>query len=181
MRLIQMLAGMAMLLGACAAPQPVFDTKYDPEQDFSAYRTFAWARDEPMDVTGLLGPTPQTAEKLLQSIRNNLESKGFSYLDDRAAADFWVQFTVGARDGVEIWNVPNSFDDGWWGRPFYGSRQVAEQYTEGELAIDIIDGARQVPVWHGSASRRLTREDLSNPDPDVQPVVDEVLSTFPPG
>ena len=65
MRLIQMLAGMAMLLGACAAPQPVFDTKYDPEQDFSAYRTFAWARDEPMDVTGLLGPTPQTAEKLL--------------------------------------------------------------------------------------------------------------------
>lgn len=180
MRLISMLAGLAMFLGACAQ-EPVFDSKYDPSQDFTAYQSFAWARDEPMDVTGLLGPTPRTAEKLLTAIRSSLEAKGFTYTDDRTGADFWVQFTVGSRDGVEVWNVPNSFDDRWWGRPYYGSQQVAQQYTEGELAIDIIDGIRQVPVWHGSASKRLSREDLSNPDPAVQPVVDEMLSTFPPG
>lgn len=180
MRLISIFVGLLMLVSACAQ-KPEIDANFDATQDFSAYQTFTWARDEPMDVFGLLGPTPRTAQKLVSGIRGNLEGKGFAYSDSRESADFLVQFTVGARDGVEVWRIPNSLDDRWWGRPYYGTRTVAKRYTEGKLAIDIIDRVRDVPVWHGFASKRLSPEELRNPDPDVQPAIDEVLSTFPPG
>lgn len=180
MRLISIIFALLFAVAACAQ-KPEVASNYDQTQDFAAYKTFAWARDEPMDVFGLLGPTPRTAGKLLSGIRANLETKGFAYSDDRSAADFLVQFTVGARDGVEVWRIPNSYDARvWWGRPYYGSRTVAKAYTEGKLAIDVIDTARQIPVWHGFASKRLSPEELRNPDPKVQPAIDEVLSTFPP-
>ncbi|MGD1925337.1 MAG: DUF4136 domain-containing protein [Paracoccaceae bacterium] len=180
MRLISIFFGMALFLSACAQ-EPVIEANYDASQDFGTYQTFAWARDEPMDVLGLLGPTPRTAEKLLTGIRSNLESKGFAYTQDRSAADFLVQFTVGARDGVEVWNVPNDLSNRvWWGRSVYGTQSVAQTYTEGQLAIDIVDSASQIPVWHGAASKRMTPEELNNPDPNVQTIIDDVLSSFPP-
>ncbi|MEM9058907.1 MAG: DUF4136 domain-containing protein [Pseudomonadota bacterium] len=169
-----------MLLVACA-DKPTFEANYDTSRDFGVYQTFAWARDEPMDVFGLLGPTPRTAAKLLDGIRSNLEGKGYTFLESRDGADFLVQFTIGARDGVEVWNVPSSLSGPWWGRGYYGTESLTERYTEGKLAIDIIDRVEALPVWHGFASKRLTPDELNNPDPNVQPVIDEILSTFPPG
>ncbi len=180
MRIVSILASLILLLTACAQ-KPEIASNSDPTQEFGGYKTFSWAKDDPMVVFGLLGPTPRTKDKLVSGIRENLEAKGFSFSEDRQNVDFLVQFTVGARDGAEIWNIPNEYNDRtWWGHPYYGTRAVVNRYTEGKLAIDVIDQVRQIPVWHGYASKRLSKEELNNPDPNVRPAIDEVLATFPP-
>jgi hypothetical protein len=54
------------------------------------------------------------------------------------------------------------------------------QYTEGQLAIDILDVADHRPIWHGSVARRVTQSDLGEPGPALEEAVQAIAAKFPP-
>ena len=189
----------SLSLAACATTAS-FNSDYDPEQDFSGYKTFSWAGDDPMTVFGDL-PIPATAEpKIERAIRAELESKGFTYVEDRTTADFAVSFTVGTRDEERVTQVPTSYyvnRTNWrWGRGYYpglypgiytspSTISETRTYTKGTLAIDIFDVERKSPVWHGAGVKTLGSAETSGGGEGLAPEnlragVAKILVDFPP-
>ena len=77
-----------------------------------------------------------------------------------------------------------------WGYDYYGvayprgfprTEVTTRNYAEGSLAIDIFDVASKSPVWHGSASKRLTRSELrGQSEESTRSAVQTILAGFPP-
>jgi len=190
---------LATALGACSTTGS-FTSDFDEEQDFSGYKTFAWAGESPMTTFGN-APIPPTAEpKISRQIKAELESKGYTYVADKEEADFAVSFSIGTRTGQEVTQTPTYFygnRTNWrWGRPYYPvyypraypqSVTVSEisTYTKGTLSIDIFDVERKSPVWHGAGVKTLSRSEargenvLSDPQ-KIREGVANILEDFPP-
>ena len=181
----------AISLTGCVTTPSVF-TDYDSSQSFDSYQSFSWISDEPMIVSGDRGPNPITAKRLRDAIVSTLERKGYQFVESPDEVDFVVSFTVGARDRIEIREreVIDYFGPHWrWGYDYFGvitprnfprTEVTSRQYAEGSLAIDIFDVDRKSPVWHGSASKRLSRSELEGRAEDTtQVAVETILADFP--
>ena len=183
---------LAALAVGCAASPAVF-TDHDSSQDFASYKSFAWISDSPMVVSGDRGPSPLVSERLRAAIVGTLQKKGYRFVDAAGDAEFVVSFTVGARDRIEIREreVVDYYGPHWrWGYDYFGvayprgfprTEVTSRQYTEGSLAIDVFDSERKSPVWHGSASKRLSRDQLRRESAEViDEAVATILAGFPP-
>ncbi|NQX94687.1 MAG: DUF4136 domain-containing protein [Erythrobacter sp.] len=189
----------SLSLAACATTASI-SSDYDPEQNFSGYRTFSWAGDHPMTVFGE-APIPPTAEpKIARAIKVELEAKGFNYTDDRASADFAVAFSVGTRSEERVTQVPTTFygnRTNWrWGRSYYpglyptlypqpATVSEVRVYNKGTLAIDIFDVERKSPVWHGAGVKTLGSAEMAGRGDGLEPEnlrasVARILMDFPP-
>ncbi|MEE4317563.1 DUF4136 domain-containing protein [Erythrobacter dokdonensis] len=185
-------AVLALSLSACSTTGRIV-TDFDREQNFAAYQTFAWADESPMAVFGGRIIPPTIEPRVARAIKAALEAKGYRYLDDVAKADFAVSFTIGTRDGTDIVETPDYFwanRTNWrWGLGYYPmllapvpmTRTEVREYTEGTLAIDIYDVQRRAPVWHGAATKTLSRAQLRGEPGDVEGAVNTILTGFPPG
>lgn len=182
----------SICLAGCAT-SPTVHTDFDPSQSFDGYKTFAWISDEPMILSSDLGPNPLVARRLKVAIRTTLEEKGFRFVSSASSADFVVAFTVGARDKMDVRSreVVDYYGTHWrWGYDYFDIRRpinfprtqvTTRQYTEGSLAIDIFDVERKSPVWHGSASKRLSSDEQKGRSAEsTREAVRIILSEFPP-
>jgi hypothetical protein len=71
---------------------------------------------------------------------------------------------------------------GTWGGYGVGvgmSTSDVTQNTEGSVRIDIIDASRNMLVWEGAVSGRVTDEVRQNPQPAIDQAVADILSRFP--
>lgn len=181
-----------MFVTSCASVPSVF-TDFDQSQSFDNYKKFSWISDTPMIVTGDQGPSSFVAARLQSAIKTALVQKGFSFVSERSDADFVVAYTVGARDKLDIREreVVDFYGPHWrWGYDYFGdirprgytrTEVTTRQYSEGSLAIDIFDRERKSPVWHGSASKRLSRDELKGESEEsTRMAVQTILAGFPP-
>ena len=186
------LFGMVFALFACATTPRVF-TDFDPQQDFTSYQNFAWISADPITVVGDQGPNALTAQRLKNNVEQAISAKGFK-LTDKADADFVVGLSVGARDKMEIREVEvvDYFGPHWrWGYDYFGvayhprgftrTESIQREYAEGTLSIDIFDNKLKSPVWHASASKKLTRAELRGESAEsTKLAVETMLANFPP-
>jgi hypothetical protein len=182
-------ATISLLLGACASGfQATYD--YDRSHDFSGHRYWAWISEHPMKI-GEIGsiPSPLIEPRIMSAIDGNLSRKGFERVDDPAAADFVVAFTIGSREKIKVDTYP-SYYGGYayprrWGGSYYGGGYSTEtrvsEYTKGMLAIDIFDASEKVPTWHGATEKSITSTDRKNVEETINAAVTAVLKGFPPG
>lgn len=173
-------------LGACGSTPPVVD--YDSSVDFGSYRTFAFISDHPlMRAPGSPAGSPLLEGRLMRITADNLQARGFVKVDNPEEADFVVGFTVGARDKIQVNSFPEPYRPyygAWrWGGPYYGgaTNVDVQQYTEGQLAIDVYDVPGRKPVWHSVATKRITDSMQRNPDETITAIVTDILMGFPPG
>ncbi|WP_251359754.1 DUF4136 domain-containing protein [Kangiella sp. TOML190] len=182
------LIGLSLLIG-CASVPDIY-TDQDPSQDFSSYKSFAWAHGEPAAVAGDYTISPLVLSRINTAIKNSLLAKGYRFNEELATADFAVAYTVGARDKIRVNSYPSSFYgyyDSWsWGYPYYPGPAYAAPVTEtrtstiiqGELAIDVYDVKTKRPVWHGRASQRITKKSEQEQQAAIDNVVVSILKSF---
>lgn len=179
--LLLLVTAVSLVAGCATTMQARSD--FDASQNFSGYRTFAWMDDEPMIAPP--GEADRVSalnrRRIVDAIESELASKGFQKIADRAAADFVVAYTVGARDRIDVQSYPTPYRGVWqWGWPYFGRDVDMRVYTEGTLAIDIFDGATHRPVWHGRATKRITAHDVEHAAEQIPPAVAAILKDFPP-
>jgi hypothetical protein len=183
MRTFLLLTTLIALIG-CASPQPTID--YDPSQNFSKYRTFAFINEHPLLLDeGLPGISPLLEGRLVQITENILTEQGYQRVAERGEADFVVSFTLGGRDKISVTNYPEhyrSYYNNWgWGGRYYGHSEVdVRQYTEGTLAVDFYDVEGRKPVWHGVSTRKITSKMRKNPGETVREILGQIYGRFPP-
>jgi hypothetical protein len=164
----------------CAGVQARSD--FDPNARFDAYHSFAWLGEAPGTLPGGAGSEgvdPLLARRIRESIESHLEARGYRKVDDPAAADFVVSFSLGKREKIQIQSGP-TLGGGYYGYGgwYAGSSVTATSYTEGTLSIDIFDGRSHLAVWHGWASKRVN--EATDRAALVDEVVGAILAKFPP-
>lgn len=176
-----------LLVGACLAAGCAglkSHSDYDPAIDFTQYEAFAWAeqaqivRSQQDDDSYI---SPLDLQRIRRAIESELVTKGFRQTTSAESADFLVSFTVGARERLSVDSYPVTYRNRWtrhW--PYYVGVVDAHTYTEGMLAIDILDVRARQPAWHGVARKRITDADSANSGPLIKEAVAAILREFPP-
>ena len=174
---------LAVVLGTAACATLRVGSDYDVRAPFGIYRTFTWLVRENYGTRN-----PLVVHRAREAILAALERKGYRYAADPAQAQFAVDFTIGARERLDVhaYAAPYAgpwygYGRGWWGYPYWGRGVDLHRYREGVLAIDIFDAKTHRPVWHGWARKPLGAQDLAHARGMIREAVDEVLARFPPG
>jgi len=172
-----------VLLGACTTVLPV-RTDFDREADFSGYQTYTWMGDNPLVLPD--GRSPEVSalnlSRIVTAIENELARKGYDKAAAGGSADFAVAITVGTRERIDVNSYPLIYRDNWRWRSHYWDEEIrTSTYEEGMLAIDIFDGGKRVPVWHGFTNKRITQSDMDDPTDAIREAVTAILARFPPG
>lgn len=181
----------ALMLAGCASGfEAIHD--YDPGNDFSGYETFAWVSEHPMKVgETAVSPSPLLEGRVMVAVESALGEKGYRLVPDLESADFALSFTVGSREKIKVDSYPSmsvgvgygAYPSHWrWGSAYYccATDTQVRQYTKGMLALDVFDVKHKRPVWHGVATKTITKSDRKAPQQTVIAAVAAILEGFPP-
>ena len=184
-----------LTLSACAsAIQSTVDVA--DQADFSNFQTYAWITDESLiarsDATSELG-YPLNEQRTRAAVERELARKGYRKVSG-TEADFVVSFTVGSRVRVQQYYNDYGYSYrgyhhgftrygysrfGYPGYGHYGSTASVYTFTEGSLVVDIFDNRSKEAIWHGSASKRLSRQDKDNATQLINQAIASLLIEFP--
>jgi hypothetical protein len=174
-----------LLLAACQSTQLQRD--FDPQRDFSAYRSWSWKEpalqyrpDDPRIKSDL------TEQRIRSAIADQLEQRGLRPLASGGQADVKVQawFVVEQRSQQYTTSSMGAWGNPWagvWGGPMISDTRTIH-YQVGTLQIDFYDAADGKLVWRGSAEQVL-RDDPGSPQERsnlFRDTVSKVLSQYPP-
>ncbi|WP_412970783.1 DUF4136 domain-containing protein [Glaciecola sp. MF2-115] len=180
-----MTLGAVLTLTACAV-EPALMVNTESKQAVQNYTTFSWVKDDPMFINGDFQPSQEISATLMESIKAELETKGYRFTEERTNADLVVLFSVGANEKIEFKKHPNYFSENARWMSNFQDGDVGE-VTEVKvllagIAIDIFDREKREAVWYGSAKRKLnTQDEAVNAldSDDLSKSVQVLLTEFP--
>ena len=160
----QLLLGLATLAQAgCTSTHPALYRLQDPNVDLRAYRTFAFFPAPPAENASILHRC------LLDAARKQLERRGYAF--DASHPDLLVN--IGAI--VEERQANSSPSAEYAG----GERLEREDYTQGLLAVDLVDVRRRELVWQGVAKGRIDEAMLRDLGAAAEKAVAAIFEGFP--
>lgn len=179
----------AIFLAGCATG-PQLRTAAAPGVDLGAYRTFSFF---PQLSTDRAGFHTLVSRQLVFSTRREMEVRGFTFVEDPTEADLLINFYTDVAEqfrvrstmqhwhGPSYWHHRRGFYDPWRGHrhwPTHTSVDV-QQFTEGTLSVDLVDSARNMLVWEGVATKRITQRTLNDLGPALDDAVHRMFERFP--
>lgn len=183
-----------LALAGCQSTRTAFD--YDKDVDFGSYRTYSWISANPLGFHTMESHASTLLEqRLMTSTRQSLADKGLRYIDDPAAADLLVAFTVGSRERITQGSYEDPMIGGYYGygRDYaggdyldYGSgnywhdnAQLLRVSMEGQVCIDLFDRQARRPVWHGTARETVAGPDVEYWRDSVDRIVSLIVAGYP--
>lgn len=169
-------------LGACGGIQ--INTDYNPEIDFTAYRTFDWAEGSGGGADGVV--TELVDGRFRRAVEAELASRGM----DKATSgqpDVFIGYQVTLDDRVDYQTVNTYYGGAWGYRGVYGgaagTRTTAREYTIGTLVIDLFDARRRELVWRAAGEGKVNEQQRSPEESQerINQVVAQILEDFPIG
>ena len=170
----------ALIFASCASG-PTIITNSDPAADWSSYRTFGFFDPLGTDrgnVRSLMSNT------LIDSTTREMQAAGFTH--SASDPDLLINFVVSTRETIQT--RPSTSAHMHHGRGRYNtwsgwsagvSTTEVVQRTEGTLAVDIVDRARNQLVWEGAATKRVTDSTRDNQDQVLDGAIANIFAKFP--
>jgi len=173
------------ILTACQAPMQTGNQCMVAPGFLASASTFSWRSEAMLDLddhTGYISPLMQ--KSITQAVASELQSKGFTYIDDDrgegAKADIEVALTLRTRRelvSLEINESPCS-DTDCWERIDPGSSTRMDLRTIGFLAADVYYEGE--PIWRGWVERTLFPKDREQSKSVISESVPALFESFPP-
>jgi len=160
---------LGVLLAGCGGPSIHQD--YDPKEDFTKVKTWAWAPTQPQasGPTDPMAVSTLTQERIHRSVEAELTRKGMSQVDANSA-DVWVQHYAVVEQQVVVGAQ----------RLFRGND--VSSYDKGTIIVDLVTPKTKRLVWRGTASDVVDPDLTPNErETRIQEAVKEILDQFPPG
>ncbi len=165
---------LSLLAAGCAAGIPV-EMDYDPGQDFSDFRNYAWHNQ-------VSAPNQLVETRIRSAIDAGLAARGYVRVESAGDPDFRVSFTAVAEQALKFDSVSASMSyrrRGWGTR--VGTSTRVREYTRGTLIVDIIDPSGENLLWRGASARKLLQERTpEEKERDAREIVTAILQAFPP-
>jgi hypothetical protein len=155
-----LLSGMLLLLMAFPASGKIA-TDFDPNLDFSKFKTFAFIGGVEQLARLQLNPD-QLNNQIHRAVTRELTSKGIQEVTPEQNPDLVVRYFVESRIGVEVatntnWGVYGAYSGYHWGF-IYNSMETATRHL-GTLGIDIINPHSRDLAWRMLANVKLIHTD----------------------
>jgi hypothetical protein len=170
----------ALLLAVCCSACAGVGVEFDPSEDFSSYRKWAWLpRLEP--PVHPLAPSPEGLPEEIESRTEEfLAARGFVRVDEEEA-DFFVTYHVVVHVEIVILSETNAeqFVASMNDSPSYGvtrSETRRRVYQRGQLVIDVVEGDDRQLVWRGSTESKYR----GSWKPHARAAVFDILDRLPP-
>ncbi len=174
-----------LFIASCATFNVTYD--FDPEADFSRYKTYAWSL--PSDKNAI---SELTAKRIRIAVDRVLKQKGFTLSLENP--DMLVIPSGGKERRVDVQEWGYGHDDrtyggGAWypgrvpidvdGRDYYEYRRGVDtfEYEIGTLVLDVVDAKKNELIWRGTASGIIEPGKTAE---QVDDVMSRLLSHFPP-
>jgi len=162
----------AALLATCVPMTVQHD--YDPDVDFSRYRTFTWMpvpENAETVKTNLSGPFLE--KRIRKSVVEGLAEKGYARTDD--GPDFLVAYYLNYKRKTDV----NVYAHGYG---YWGPRTLdVNEYKEGTLILDFVDPDTQELIWRGWSISALQSGHSPREEQEIiNMAVRQILKRFPP-
>ena len=155
----QILGAVALTWGLSACGGMQVNTDYNPDVDFTAFRTFAWAEGTGTgDAAEVVGELVDA--RFRRAVESVMVSKGLEAASGQP--DVFIGYQITLEDQVSYQTVNSYYGTGYGYRGVYGgastSRTTATQYTVGTLVIDVFDARQRELVWRGVGEAKVNQE-----------------------
>jgi uncharacterized protein YheU (UPF0270 family) len=147
-KLLLLLSGMLSLLMAFPASAKIA-TDFDPNLDFSKFKTFAFIGGVEQLVRMQVNPD-QLNNQIHRAVTRELTSKGFHEVTPEQDPDLVIRYFVESQKGVNVatntnWGVYGPYYGYHWGFIYYSMETSATHV--GTLGIDLIDPHSRDLAW----------------------------------
>lgn len=181
---------LAVLTLAGCATGPNVRSNAAPGVDFAGYRTFSFLSPLSTDRAGF---HTLVSQQVVYSARRELEVRGFEFVANPDQADMLVNVHTHVAEQLRVRTTP----DPWVGTSYWNHRRgryqpwpghtrwpapnrvEVDQFSEGRLSVDLIDRSRNMLVWEGVASKRLTQRTMNDLGPAIDSAMHDVFRQFP--
>ena len=175
------LGAVALTLVVCACGGIQVNSDYNPDTDFTSFRTFAWAEgsgslDDPR-MTDLVD------QRFRRAVESELVSRGMEKTPS-GEPDVFVGYQIALDDRVDYQTINTYYGGAWGYRGVYGgvvgTQTTATEYTVGTLVIDVYDARQRELVWRGSGEGKVSQ--ARNPEESqerINQVVTRIMQGFP--
>jgi hypothetical protein len=158
-RAIVVATAVAGLVTACAAPPPQPETMRDPGVNFSNFKTFGWTAPGAVDSGD--EPLKLLDANIRAAIVDVMKRKGYVEAPAGATPDLRIAYETAKSEKLENNPVRIGIGVGSWGGNMGGSVSMGSpsvrNFTEGTLVVHAIDSSRNVEVWQGRVSGKMTK------------------------
>ena len=168
-----------LVLGCSSGPRII--TNSDPSADWMSFRTFGFF--EPLG-TDRGNVRSIMSNQLIESTTREMQAAGYTLSESNP--DLLINFVVSTRETLQ--SRPSTSASMHHGRGRYNtwsgwsagmSTTEVVQRTEGTLALDIVDRARNQLVWEGAATSRVTDSTRENQGQVLDGAIAEIFTQFP--
>lgn len=185
--LLMMVSVSLFLLVGCSSLDVTTD--FDPEIDFTAYKTYAWYTGE-MPEGDALAANPLIQKRAINSVDRELASKGFKLTD--GDPDFVVIIHAGMKERMQVTNTGyggygyGGYGYGRYGRGGWGGGGVSSThvtyYDEATVVVDIADFGKKELVWRGTGTGVLSKKQKTQEESQqtADEVIQKIMQDFPP-
>ncbi len=175
-RKMLLIGALALFIIGCASA-PRITTNTNPTVDFASFETYSF-----MPVLGTDRPngvqTPLST-MLMSAMSREMSSRGYQRSDN---PDLLINFFVNTEGRLDVRQVPapGTFHGYRFNRyaTWGGYRTEVRQYTQGTLAIDLVDARQNVLAWEGIAQKRLDSSAQQINQERVDDIVRQVMAEF---
>ena len=179
LRRIGLLALAATLAGCASGPNIVANSA--PDFNLANYQSFSFMQPLSSDRGGARSLISQ---HLVSATIRELEMQGLRHVDTNA--DLLVNFMVSTREtistrpssGMSVSHRRGRYGT-WGGYSMSMSTTEVVQRTEGTIAVDIVDAARNELVWEGAATARVTDSVRQNIEQVSHDAIADIFAKFP--
>jgi hypothetical protein len=168
----------ACIILICACSSITVKSDYDPDVDFSSYKTYHWMNFGKMNDDDL-AKNPLLRERIITAVDEQLKKKNF-ILSESDEVDFVLIVYGLPQENVNMseWGGGYRYDTDW----DHKDGHVDDRYNKrGTLVLDMVDKKDNKLIWRGLGTCIL--RDYSDPE-DLQKSASQyavkVLSDFPP-
>ena len=168
-----------LLLGCASGPRII--TNSDPSANWTNFQTFGFFQPLGTDRGNVRSIM---SIQLIESTTREMQAAGFTLSESNP--DLLINFVVSTRETLQT--RPSSSAsmhhsrgryNTWGGWSASTSTTEVVQRTEGTLAVDIVDRARNQLVWEGAATSRVTNSTRENQDQVLDGAIGEIFAQFP--
>ena len=177
------LAGVVLWVAPCVAGEARND--FDPDIDFSRFKTFAFIGGHDLENSGWLDE-PEMRERFKNFISGALEMRGLMEVPKDQAHSLAVRYWVARRQKQDVavidygssmaWGGYAPYCTGVWGYSY--EEYVVRNYVKGTLIVDLIDPTTKELVWRTFLRQKI--EDRSKAYNEAKRNLYKAIAVLPP-
>jgi hypothetical protein len=181
--LLTCFAAFALCAGPCLAGEAKND--FDPDVDFTRYKTFTFIGGKSLDRSGWLDEADMR-ERFKNLIAGSLEMRGLAEVPRDAKASLEIRYWVARREKQDVSVISFGATSMWGGYPPYWGgawgysyeEYVITNYAEGTLVVDLIDPSTKELVWRTFLKQKI--EDRAKAYNEAKKNLYKAMAVLPP-